>query len=188
MPSAPGRRTFFDRPSPDDEDDFPPLSDEQERAAADRKANTIGTPEWKARVDANNAADKAAYKSESEDGDATSSPARRGTSTRSAGATATTAGGGALALISGKRPASVSAALLGMVTYAVAINFIHGGWPQVKGWLGAKFLNKPYKPAPAATSSTGATSTPAPAPAKATVYRFPTGSVIAPGTATGQPA
>lgn len=34
--------------------------------------------------------------------------------------------------------------LLGMVAYALLINYLKGGAPQVRGWLAAKFINKPY--------------------------------------------
>jgi hypothetical protein len=34
--------------------------------------------------------------------------------------------------------------LLGLFLYAMALNYIRGGAPATRGWLGAKFLNKPY--------------------------------------------
>lgn len=70
-------------------------------------------------------------------------------------------------LLRGKRPTTLAGFILGMVGYAVAINLIHGGPAQVKGWFGAKFLNKPWTGATASSTLTasGSTSTPAaPAP------------------------
>src|SRR2546421_8321563 len=34
--------------------------------------------------------------------------------------------------------------VLGLIVYALGLNFIRGGWPAVAGWFGAKFINKPY--------------------------------------------
>lgn len=34
--------------------------------------------------------------------------------------------------------------LLGLLGYALVFNFLQGGMPQVRGWLSAKLLNKPY--------------------------------------------
>lgn len=34
--------------------------------------------------------------------------------------------------------------LLGMVGYVIVVNFLRGGFPAVKGWFGAKFVNKAY--------------------------------------------
>lgn len=36
--------------------------------------------------------------------------------------------------------------LFGMLAYALVLNGIRYGTPGVRGWLSAKFLNKPYKP------------------------------------------
>lgn len=35
--------------------------------------------------------------------------------------------------------------LLGVVLYALALNYVQGGPGQARGWLSAKFLNKPYQ-------------------------------------------
>jgi hypothetical protein len=59
-----------------------------------------------------------------------------------------------LGLVQGKAPASLAAGVLGVLTYAVAINYLQGGWPQVKGWFGAKFANTPYKAAASTSSAT----------------------------------
>lgn len=48
--------------------------------------------------------------------------------------------------------------LLGLIAYAMAINFLRGGPNQLKGWLGAKFLNRPYG---AAVTSQAQPATPA---------------------------
>lgn len=37
-----------------------------------------------------------------------------------------------------------SGVILGVVVYCMAQNFLEGGMPQVRGWLGAKLVNKPY--------------------------------------------
>jgi hypothetical protein len=42
-------------------------------------------------------------------------------------------------------PGNGAGFLLGLVGYALLVNFMRGGMPQVKGWIGAKFLNKPYQ-------------------------------------------
>ena len=181
MPGQAGGRTFLDRSRA--ADDFPPLSADQEADAHERRAQQIGSPEWKARVDAKDRADKAAYASDATstgDGASPGAGRRRSASTlASAGSgAASSAGSGMLAMVRGKRPATLSSAMLGMVAYALTINFIEGGWPQVKGWFGAKFFNAPYAPTPATTTAT-ATSTSA-TKAAATVYTFPTGAVVAP--------
>jgi|GEM_PF-3174012 len=58
-----------------------------------------------------------------------------------------------LGLVQGKTPTTLAGFVLGMIGYAVAINLVHGGPAQVKGWFGAKFLNKPYLPASTSSSS-----------------------------------
>jgi hypothetical protein len=35
--------------------------------------------------------------------------------------------------------------VLGMLVYALALNYVQGGPDQARGWLAAKFLNKPYR-------------------------------------------
>lgn len=60
---------------------------------------------------------------------------------------------GALGLVSGKVPTSPAGVVIGFAIYAIAANYLSGGWPQVTGWLGAKFVNKPYSPtSPAAAA------------------------------------
>lgn len=49
--------------------------------------------------------------------------------------------------------------LLGLVLYALALNYLQGGTPQVKGWLGAKFVNKPWRAPKARTTGAPARST-----------------------------
>lgn len=44
-----------------------------------------------------------------------------------------------------------SGLLLGMFGYALAVNFLRGGTPQMKAWVTAKFLNKTVTPPPPAT-------------------------------------
>lgn len=46
----------------------------------------------------------------------------------------------------GKGGAAESGAgvILGMIGYALVINYLRGGYPAVRGWFGAKFINKPY--------------------------------------------
>ncbi|MCU1489722.1 MAG: hypothetical protein JWM85_1127 [Acidimicrobiaceae bacterium] len=81
-----------------------------------------------------------------------------------------------LGLVSGKQPPSLAAGVLGLVAYAVAINYIHGGWPQVKGWLAAKFVNQPYTPP--ASSAQGAKIIPFPS----TTSSASSGGVVTPGS------
>lgn len=49
--------------------------------------------------------------------------------------------GGAKASSAGQSGAGI---ILGMVAYAVIINYLRGGAPAVRGWFAAKFTNKPY--------------------------------------------
>ena len=41
------------------------------------------------------------------------------------------------------RAQTASTFLLGVLVWALTVNYLRGGPPQVKGWLRAKFLNKP---------------------------------------------
>lgn len=77
-----------------------------------------------------------------------------------------TGGRATAGLVSGKAPPSLAAGLLGVIGYAVLVNYLHGGWPQVKGWLGAKFANTPYANATSSAAG-GATIIPFPTPAGA---------------------
>lgn len=43
--------------------------------------------------------------------------------------------------------ASLAAGALGLVAYAAGVNYLRGGWPQVKGWAAAKFANASWHPA-----------------------------------------
>lgn len=65
-------------------------------------------------------------------------------------------------------PARLSASdgtgfMLGLVLYAVGLNYLRYGWPGVTGWLSAKFINEPVRlanvdlsaPAPFGKSATG---------------------------------
>lgn len=36
--------------------------------------------------------------------------------------------------------------VLGLVVYALVLNYLQGGAAQARGWLGAKFINRPYAP------------------------------------------
>lgn len=58
-------------------------------------------------------------------------------------------------LVKGNRPVSLSAGVIGLLGYAIGVNFLQGGWAQAKGWLGAKFVNASYTPAATSTSTTG---------------------------------
>lgn len=88
------------------------------------------------------------------------------------------AGGGATRPSSASRPRSVSPSsstrpastgngyaeegagvVLGVIAYALFLSYIQYGWPGVRGWFAAKFLNKPYNPS---TASGVTASTPAP--------------------------
>lgn len=40
--------------------------------------------------------------------------------------------------------------LLGVIAYALALNYLRGGPDAARGWLAAKFLNRPYAAPPAA--------------------------------------
>lgn len=41
-------------------------------------------------------------------------------------------------------PALSAGLILGAVLYTVVIQLIRGGTPQLKGWVSAKFINKPW--------------------------------------------
>ena len=45
---------------------------------------------------------------------------------------------------------------VGLIAYALLVNYIRGGTPQVKGWLAAKFMNKPYTGGASTASTTAA--------------------------------
>lgn len=48
--------------------------------------------------------------------------------------------------IRGPAPISDGAGfVLGLLVYALVLNFLQGGAPQARGWLAAKFINKPYQ-------------------------------------------
>lgn len=84
-------------------------------------------------------------------------------------------------LLSGHRPRSLAAAILALVGYAAALNALHGGPAQLKGWLGAKFLNRPWTPSAAAPSGTGPVPAPRGVPAPVAAGAPSTG-VLAPAT------
>lgn len=44
--------------------------------------------------------------------------------------------------------------VLGLLLYALTLNYLQGGSAQVRGWLRAKFLNQPYGPSATATLAT----------------------------------
>ncbi len=100
---------------------------------------------------------------------------------REAGQVATTTGSATWRLLHGKS-FSVADAVLGLVGYAALINLIHGGPAQLRGWFGAKFLNRPWHPATTATTAettAPATTAPAPAPGASTPR---TTAYVVPGT------
>jgi hypothetical protein len=39
-----------------------------------------------------------------------------------------------------------------MIVYALVLNYLRGGPARVKGWISAKFINKPYGPGGGASS------------------------------------
>jgi hypothetical protein len=76
-------------------------------------------------------------------------------------------------------PKDAAGFVLGLIGYALFINWVQGGLPQAKGWIAAKFINKPYggsstgggvaaqvvpNPAPANVSSQQGTGAVAPQP------------------------
>lgn len=72
--------------------------------------------------------------------------------------------------------------LLGLIGYALFINFLRGGPEQVRGWLSAKFLNRPYGQAPSGLHLPGTPATSASAASTLTVlgkdlYVAPPGAV-----------
>lgn len=64
--------------------------------------------------------------------------------------------------------------LLGIVLYALLLNFVRYGPDGVRGWLAAKFINQPYAPALKDTPPPPKALTPTPAPTtKATASTLP---------------
>lgn len=172
-------------PFDDDDEPFEPLSDEdydRVMREADEARKTPGQQRREHNAEAKRQADDARADYDEHEHARSARVARA----RAAGRRVSDAGGSArraprtigaqtLGLVEGRRPASISAAILGVLGYAVIVNYLHGGWPQVKGWLAAKFANVPYAPA-----ATAAAKTPAPSsPAKLAVVR--TGTVTPPG-------
>lgn len=49
-------------------------------------------------------------------------------------------------ILSARSPGSVAGVILGLAGYAIIINYVRYGWPGVRGWFAAKFLNKPFNP------------------------------------------
>jgi hypothetical protein len=64
--------------------------------------------------------------------------------TRAARKTASTATGGLSAMLSGKSPGTLGGLFFGMILYAMGKALLDGGPAEVAGWLGAKFINRPY--------------------------------------------
>lgn len=61
--------------------------------------------------------------------------------------TSTGGGGGVFGRAAAARPAVVDEGagfVLGLVAYALLLNYLRGGIPAVRGWLAAKFINRPY--------------------------------------------
>lgn len=50
--------------------------------------------------------------------------------------------GRAASQVSSWRPSSPAGLIVGALVYAVGINYLRGGWSQVRNWGSAKFLNK----------------------------------------------
>lgn len=64
-------------------------------------------------------------------------------------------------------PVSTGAGIvLGVFGWALAVNYLRGGMPQVRGYLSAKFLNKPGSSGGTVASGAGAAATWKPAPTK----------------------
>lgn len=55
-------------------------------------------------------------------------------------------------------PSDGGGLILGLILYALGYNFLAGGAPQARGWLAAKFLNRPYGAAPEGTAQPAAAS------------------------------
>lgn len=99
-------------------------------------------------------------------------------------ASAAPAGGGSTLKV-GEQGASF---LLGLLGYALAINYLRYGWPGVTGWLSAKFTNN-VTLGQTKTASTTAVVTPAqPAPASpgAPMPASPPTAILLPYGSTGQ--
>jgi hypothetical protein len=96
-----------------------------------------------------------------DDGEATGASAPKGRSAssriRSAGGDAST-GVGKVAALRGPGLANDGAGfVLGLVLYALVLNYLQGGAGQVRGWMKAKFLNQPWGgAAPAGGGDAGA--------------------------------
>ena len=43
-----------------------------------------------------------------------------------------------------EKSATIGPFILGILIWALVVNFLRGGTPQAKGWLAAKFFNQPY--------------------------------------------
>lgn len=183
------RAPWADAPGIDDLPDLPfePLSDEQWAALERRAEEREKTPAQRRReLREESRRQEAQAREFFEDDEAdrarrTERAGRTGAAVQRAGGSvarsATTAPGATLGILQGKRPATISAGVLGVLGYALVVNYLHGGWPQVKGWLAAKFANSPYTPAPAAPATTAVPA----GSTRAVVVSFPSGAPVVPG-------
>ncbi len=67
-----------------------------------------------------------------------------------ASSAASSAGSGLKGLVTGKGGGTIAGTVFGLVLYAMGVALLNGGPKELAGWLGAKFVNKPYVPAAAA--------------------------------------
>jgi len=87
--------------------------------------------------------------------------------------TASSATSGFKGLLTGKGGGTIAGTFFGLVLYAMGMALLNGGPKELAGWLGAKFVNKPY--------------TAAKAPAKAVPGKGTLVSVVVPAS-SGSPA
>lgn len=148
-PSRKAERDANGRPIVDD--DFPPLPEERLHELREHNRRLHESPsQAKAR-----ARKEAAPRNEFERLEHEQSEARRSDRARAVRqglGTARRAASASTSLLQGKRPSSqgpggtLAGVLLGLVATAFFVNLLEGGPAQAIGWLGAKFINKPYNP------------------------------------------
>lgn len=131
MPSSPGRPTFFDHPSRRDESDGDLTAGDRRSYVSElRRADREQSEQAKQQLRDEGVDPDTLLPLERSGGGV--SPATDRALRRYLDKTSRSSVGG-----------TVAGGALGALAYFVGVAFLRGGWPGVKGWFAAKWLNKP---------------------------------------------